>query len=336
MKSKTIKIGNQIIGDNYPVFIIAEAGVNHNGSLAIAKKLVDAAQAAGADAIKFQTFKAEDLTTPGAHCQMLKKLELSADSFRQIVEHCRRKRIMFLSTPFDMGSLEFLNQLGIPAFKISSGDLNNLPFLAEAARYGKLLILSTGMSDLSEVKEAVKKIYSTGNKKLVLLHCTSRYPAKYNEVNLRALDTLKRTFGLPVGYSDHTPGIEISLAAVALGAGVIEKHFTLDRKMAGPDHKASLGPNEFQALVESIRNIESARGDGRKKPFRSELSIQRIARKSIVAANDIAKGQVLSTDNLTIKRPGTGLPPKYLNELIGKRSIMNLKKDRLIAWEDVG
>ncbi|MEW6482425.1 MAG: N-acetylneuraminate synthase [bacterium] len=346
MRKEQINIAGRTIGDNQPVFIISEAGVNHNGDVKIAKKMIEAAKDIGADAIKFQTFKADELVIPNApkaeyqnkttsgksQYEMLKELELSENEFKKLFNYCQKKNIIFLSTPFDFQSAEFLYKLGVPAFKIGSGDLTNIPLLIQVAKYGKPIILSTGMSTLAEVKEAVKPIYSTGNKKLILLHCTSNYPTKYEDVNLKAMVTLKDEFNLPIGYSDHTEGIEVSVGAVALGACVIEKHFTLDKNLAGPDHKASLEPDEFRKMVQSIRNVEMAMGNGIKKPTKSEIEVQKVARKSIVVARDIPKGTRLSLDMLAIKRPGTGIEPKYLDKLVDKQVITSIKKDQILTW----
>lgn len=317
---------------NKKVFIIAEAGVNHNGSLKLARKLIDAAKASGADAIKFQTFKTKEFITHTEKTQfaMLKKLELSKGEFKELFNYCRKKKIMFLSTAFDYQSAEFLNRLGVPYFKISSGDLTNIPFLAKIAQYKKPIILSTGMSSLQEVKKAVKAIYAKRNRSLILLHCTSNYPAKYKHVNLRAMDTLRKALNLPVGYSDHTLGIEIPIAAVALGATLIEKHFTIDKNMAGPDQAVSLNPDEFKAMVSAIRNIEKAFGDGIKKASPSELKSKRFARKSIVAAREIKRREILTEENVTVKRPGVGISPALWGAVIGKIAKRNFKEDEII------
>ena len=331
-----VNIGNKKVGEGHSVFIIAEAGVNHNGSLRLAKKMVGVAKSVGADAIKFQTFKTEGLVVKrGPQFNMLRQLELNKRDFKALSDYCRKKKIIFLSTPFDSNSSYFLYKLGVPAFKIASGELTNVPLLQQVAGYIKPVILSTGMSTLKEVVEAVKVIYSAGNRALVLLHCTSNYPAKYSDVNLRAMDTLKKKFDTPVGYSDHTKGLEVSVAAVARGANIIEKHFTLDRTLPGPDHKASLEPDELKSFVNAIRNTEKAMGDGIKKPCYSEDRIKKIARKSIVAACDIPRGSVLTEDMLSIKRPGRGIEPRYLSRLIKKRTRVNVKKDQVFTWEKV-
>lgn len=344
--SKYFSIKSRKIGKDYPVFIIAEAGVNHNGSMAVAKKMIDAAKEMGADAIKFQTFKTEEMVTKNAlkakyqkasnsgksQYAMLRKLEFSESDFRKLFAYCQRKRIIFLSTPFDQQSAGFLCYLRMPAFKISSGDLTDIPLLKKIANFKKPIILSTGMSTLTEVKEAVRAIYLTDNKKLILLHCTSNYPARYRDVNLRAIRTLREEFDVPVGYSDHAEGIDASIAAVAMGARVIEKHFTLDKNSPGPDHSASLEPEEFGKMIESIRNVEEALGDGLKKPRQSEVEMRRIARKSIVAAVDLPKRSIIKREMLAMKRPGSGIAPKYLEQLIGKQVKRKVKKDQVLNW----
>ncbi|MDD5421794.1 MAG: N-acetylneuraminate synthase [Candidatus Omnitrophota bacterium] len=340
-----VTIAGRKIGEGRPVFIIAEAGVNHNGSLAIAMKMVDAAKNAGADAVKFQTFRAEELVVkdapkaayqkravPGkSQFQMLKSLELSEEAFKRLSDHCKKRKILFLSTPFDLQSATLLNRLGVSAFKISSGEITNTPLLKQAAGYGKPIILSTGMSTLREVREAVDVIYSAGNRRLILLHCTSNYPARYEDANLRAIVTLQKNFDCPVGYSDHTEGLEASIAATALGACVIERHFTLDRAMKGPDHKASLDVKGLEDLVRSVRNTEKSMGGGIKAPASAEEEVKRIARKSVVALEDIPKGRTIRRSMLTVKRPGTGLSPKYLYILDGKKAKLRIKKDEVLT-----
>jgi len=341
-----VRIADKTIDESHPTFIIAEAGVNHNGDINLARKLVDTAVEAGVDAVKFQTFISEDIVTchaekadyqkenTGSRQQsqfdMLKKLELSFDKFREIKTYCGQKGIVFLSTPFDHKSVDFLDELGVPAFKVASGEINNLPLLSHIASKEKPIILSTGMSTLEEVEEALEVIHKIHNSNTVLLHCTSEYPARVEDVNLRAMKAMHQAFHLPVGLSDHTMGIEISLAAVAMGASVIEKHFTLDKDLPGPDHKASLEPQELKALVKAIRNIEKAMGDGIKTPTRSEMNTKLIARKSIVAAVDIKKGELLNAESLTVKRPGNGINPMRWNELIGRKAVRDFKKDELI------
>ncbi len=330
-------------------FIITEAGVNHNGKLSLAKKMVNEAKKAGADAVKFQTFKAEELATQKAltadyqknnlggqksQLEMLKGLELSENDFKELKKYCDQKKIIFLSTPHTEKAADFLETL-VPAFKIASGDLTNIPFLKKIAKKGKPVILSTGMADLKEVEEVVEAIKRAGNKKIILLHCTTNYPTTFNEVNLRAMGTMGKKFKLPVGYSDHTKGIEVSLAAVAMGARVIEKHFTINKNLPGPDHKASLEPTELKKMVEGIRNIEKAMGDGIKKPTASELKIAKVARKSVVAKVDIFKGEKISSNMLAIKRPGTGIEPKYFFKIIGKKAFKNIQKDSLIKLSDI-
>ena len=330
------------------VFIIAEAGVNHNGTLALAKQLVEAAAAAGADAVKFQTFKAENLVaasapkaayqkkTTGANesqFEMLKKLELSAADFIALKTHCTTHNILFMSTPFDLESIDFLADLGLEIFKIPSGELTNLPYLRKLGGLRKNLILSTGMADLAEVQAAVAALQQAGTRQeqLAVLHCNTEYPTPYEDVNLRVMETLRTALHLRIGYSDHTLGIEVSIAAVALGAQIIEKHFTLDKTMPGPDHQASLEPGELRQMVRAIRHIEIALGQRKKNPTPSELHNRAIARKSIVAAQSISKGETLNGLNLTVKRPGTGISPMQWDQVVGRPAPRNFEKDELIV-----
>ena len=329
------------------VFIIAEAGVNHNGSIDLAKKLIDAAADAGADAVKFQTFKAERLATKLAHkadyqksntsvnesqYEMLKRLELDEDMHKAIIEHCKQKQIMFLSSAFDNESVDMLNNFGMALFKIPSGEITNLPYLKHVGSLKKPIILSSGMSDLGDIKNALDVLIECGVSKdqLTVLHATTEYPCPIQEVNISAMQTISINFGVKVGYSDHTNGIEVSIAAVALGACVIEKHFTLDQTMEGPDHKASLEPNEFKSMVRAIRNIEKALGDGIKKPSKSEIKNMAISRKSIVALRAIKLGEIFSVANLAVKRPGTGISPMDLNKIIGKIARRDFLPDEQI------
>ena len=338
MKKYFIKIAGRRIGRGHPCFVVAEAGVNHNGSLKLAKRLADAAKEAGADAVKFQVFKAENLVSPRApkakyQLEMLRRLELSYESFRRLHAYCRRKRILFLASPFDDEAIDFLDELDVAAFKVPSGEITNLPFLQKIAKKRKPMIVSTGMSSLKEVEAAVKSIRKAGNDAMILLHCVSSYPASPNDVNLRAMETLKKTFGLPVGFSDHTQGIEVALAAVALGACVIEKHFTLDRSLPGPDHRVSIEPKEFKALVEGIRKVEMSMGDGWKEPRASEAGTATAARKSLVAARDIEAGTVLTKDLMVAKRPGTGLSPAMRPRLIGRKARREIRVGTLFSLE---
>ena len=326
------------------VYIIAEAGVNHNGSYALACKLVDAAKAAGVDCIKFQTFKSsklvshnaqkaeyqKDTTGEGSQVDMLKKLELSYDEFLALKDYCDKIGICFLSTPFDFDSIEFLNSVDMPFWKIPSGEVTNYPYLVALAKTGKPVVMSTGMCDMTEIQEAINVLRENGTKEIKLLHCNTEYPTPFEDVNLRAMQTMKDKFGFEVGYSDHTKGIEVPVAAVALGATIIEKHFTLDRNMEGPDHKASLEPDELKAMVSSIRHIEQALGSGDKTPSPSEKKNITVARKSIVAKIDIKEGEVLSEDNVTVKRPGTGISPMRWQDVIGTKAVRNFQEDELI------
>ena len=343
---KTVTIAHKTIGEGSPVFIIAEAGCNHNGDSGLAKRLVDVAAEAGADAVKFQTFIADELVTHQAEkadyqkintgnenetqCAMLKKLELSFDNFKTLKVYCESKDIVFLSTPFDSRSVDFLDELEIPAFKIASGEITNIPFLSYIACKKKPVILSTGMSTLEEVEKAEEALRQTHSAELVLLHCTSEYPAPPEDVNLRAMDTLYHRFKVPVGLSDHTLGSAIALAAVALGASVIEKHVTLDRSLPGPDHRTSLEPHELKALIKDIRSIEKALGNGEKKPSPTEVKTRLFARKSIVTSTRIKRGQFFTENNLTLKRPGTGVSPLQWDKVIGKKALRAFEKDELI------
>lgn len=325
--------------------IIAEAGVNHNGELKIAKQLVDSANIAGADYIKFQTFKAKQLVTSSAakanyqkeHCgneesqlQMLKKLELSFSDFEEIHSYCDQCGIGFLSTPFDGESIEFLSTLGMDIWKIPSGEVTNYPYLVKIAQTHKPIIMSTGMCTMDEIADALAVLNEYGSGPVTLLHCTTEYPAPIDDVNLLAMRTMSEQFGLPVGYSDHTAGIVVPIAAVAMGAVVIEKHFTLDKTMEGPDHKASLEPHELKEMVDAIRMVERAMGDGIKQPAESEKKNIAIARKSIVATRNIAKGEVFSTENITTKRPGDGVSPMRWNEVLGQAAKRSFTEDELI------
>lgn len=325
--------------------IIAEAGVNHNGDIKIAKQMIDAAADAGADIVKFQTFKAEDLVTRSAkkaeyqlqttskeesQLQMLKKLELSLGDHLELIKYAKERQIGFLSTPFDLDSLQLLIDVGIDTIKLPSGEITNYPLLKKSAETGKKIILSTGMSNLEEIKSAVKVLKINGAGEIILLHCNTQYPTPFKDVNLNAMQTMAEATGLSVGYSDHTNGIEVPIAAVALGACIIEKHFTLDRNMEGPDHKASLEPHELKAMVLAIRNIENAIGDGVKQPSYSERENIKIVRKSIVASCDIKKGDVFTEMNITTKRPGIGMNPMKWNELLGTLAKKDYKMDDLI------
>jgi len=345
-----IRIEDKLIGEGKPCFIIAEAGVNHNGSVELAKKLIDAAKDAGADAVKFQTFKTENVvvkdaqkaeyqketTGEGSQYEMIKKLELAEEDFRELADYAEKKDIMFLSSPFDKESVDLLHELDVPAFKVGSGEITNLPLLRYIAKKGKPIILSTGMSTLGEIEEALDVIRSEGVEDIILLHCVSNYPARIEDVNLRAMGTLKQAFKLPVGFSDHTLGITAPIAAVALGACVIEKHFTLDRNLPGPDHKASLEPDELKEMVKDIREVEKALGNGIKKPTKEEEEVKKVARKSIVAKVDISKGAIITEDMLDVKRPGTGIEPKYLKFIIGRKTKEDIKKDDVIRFEMIG
>jgi N,N'-diacetyllegionaminate synthase len=330
-----------------PTIIIAEAGVNHNGSIAMAKKLIDVAAEAGADFVKFQTFKVEALVTRTAgkaeyqekltgagesQFDMIKKLELDRAAHEELLRHCQQSGISFLSTAFDHESIDLLHELDIPLYKIPSGEITNLPYLRHIGRMGKPVIMSTGMATLEEVRTAVNILIESGAEKgeVTVLHCNTEYPTPMEDVNLKAMLTLREELGVTVGYSDHTRGIEIPIAAVAMGAAVIEKHFTLDRTLPGPDHRASLEPHELRAMVLAIRNIERAMGDGVKKPSSSEIKNISVVRKSIVAKKLIRKGERFSEDNLTTKRPGTGISPLEWDSILERTADKDYRPDELI------
>jgi N,N'-diacetyllegionaminate synthase len=327
--------------------IIAEAGVNHNGDLNLARQLIDVAAAAGADRVKFQTFSADRLVTESAskapyqaratgdnesQHAMLRRLELSRAMHVDLIGHCKARGIEFFSTGFDPASVDLLVELGATCFKIPSGEITNLPYLRHVGRYGKPVILSTGMACLGEIEAALTVLEQCGTRReqITVLHCTTEYPTPMAEVNLRAMQTIRNAFGVAVGYSDHTPGIEVATAAVALGATVIEKHFTLDRTLPGPDHKASLEPAELSAMVRAIRNIELALGDGLKRPTASEAKNKSVARKSLVAARTIRAGELLTEANLAAKRPGNGISPMCWDQVLGRRAPRDFAADELI------
>ncbi len=331
-------------------YIIAEAGVNHNGDIQLAEQLIDMAKDAGANAVKFQTFKAEESTgryaekaayqknndpTRETQLEMIRKLELPFEDFARLQEYCNKKQIDFISTPDGTESLQYLVKLNIPFIKIGSTEVTNYPFLREIANTGRPVILSTGMSTLGEVEKALDTIYAMGNQKVTLMHCTTDYPTAIENVNMNAMLTLKNAFHVPVGYSDHTLGFEAAVAAVAMGAVVIEKHITLDRNLPGPDHKASMPPEEFCEYVKHIRNVELLLGDGRKKPTEHERGIMKQARRSILAKQGLKKGTVLSKEMFCYKRPGDGIWPEYADILAGRVLKRDIGEEEKILWEDI-
>lgn len=345
-----LNIEEKRVGLQNPCFIIAEAGVNHNGDIVLAKKLIDAAVESGADAVKFQTFKAENVVTLTAEkaeyqknttgtresqYEMIKKLELSEADFWVLSEYARDAGIIFLSTPFDEESVDLLDRIGVPAFKIPSGEITNFPLLKKVAEKSKPIILSTGMATLGEVEEALNYLRRNGAEDIILLHCTTSYPAPVKSVNLCAMETLRCAFQVPIGYSDHTEGITIPIAAAAMGACIIEKHFTLDSTLPGPDHQASLEPQELSAMVKAVRDVEVARGNGVKGPTKEEEEIKKVARRSIVAKRDICVGNVLKERDLAIKRPGTGIEPRYLESILQMKARVSIQKDQVIQWDMV-
>jgi N-acetylneuraminate synthase len=343
-----LSIAGRTIGPGYPCFIIAEAGVNHNGDPALARQLVTVAARAGADAVKFQTFKADSLASPEApkaeyqrssgeanesQHAMLRRLELSAEMHRDLIVQCEKEGILFMSSPFDEAAADFLAELRVQALKIPSGEITNLPYLRHIAGLHLPTILSTGMADLGEVETAVRALRDAGGPPLALLHCVSNYPAQPAACNLRAMATLAAAFGVPVGFSDHTIGSEVALGAVALGACIIEKHFTVDKNLAGPDHKASLEPAELMAFVSGIRAIEASLGHGRKEPVASERETALIARKSLVASGPIPAGLVIEPYMVVIKRPGDGIPPAQYSMAIGRKLRCAVRAGQTLRWD---
>lgn len=327
------------------VIIIAEAGVNHNGSFELAKKMVDAAKEAGVDYVKFQTFNPKKLVSKYAEkaeyqkettgsdetqLQMLQKLALTEDNFLSLHDYCREVGIGFISTPFDLDSITFLETFDMDFWKVPSGEVTNLPYLEAIARTKRKVVMSTGMCDMNEIQDAIEVLEKNGTTEIILLHCNTQYPTPYEHVNLKAMNSIKDALHKEVGYSDHTQGIEVPIAAVAMGATVIEKHFTLDKNMEGPDHKASLNPAELRQMVAAIRNIEQAIGNGLKEPSSSEMANKGVARKSIVASRSIKQGEVFSEENLTTKRPGTGISPMKWYEVIGKVASRDFSEDEMI------
>lgn len=348
--TREFSIAGRRLGRGDPCFVIAEAGVNHNGDTDIALRLIDAAADAGADAVKFQTFSAERLASAAAgmaeyqkrntgqdikQLEMLKRLELKEADWPRLLEHCRARGIVFLSSPFDELSADLLDRFDVPAFKIPSGEVTNLPYLAHIARMGRPMIVSTGMASMSEIAAALDTIAAAGGPPVCLLQCYSDYPSRPQDQNLRVMASLQAAFGVPAGFSDHTEGLTVTVAAVALGACIIEKHFTLDREMAGPDHRMSLEPGELAQLVSAIRDAQAALGDGVKRPQGSELETRIHARKSIVAAVDIGEGEALTGDMLAIRRPGSGLAPSSLPLLIGRRARHAIAAGSLIGLDSL-
>ena len=347
---KRFLLGDRSVGDGAPCFLIAEAGVNHNGDPRLAERLIQAARDGGADAVKFQSFRAEDLATPGAakagyqkrgkrdretQRGMLRSLEMAGDDLEHLAEYAREQGLIFLSSPFDAGSADSLERIGVPAYKVASGELTNTPLLRHIARKGKPVILSTGMAGMGEIEEAIRVIRGEGVTDLILLHCVTRYPAPLSGVNFRVIPTLRTAFDLPVGFSDHTLGITAPLVALALGACVIEKHLTLDRDLPGPDHRASLEPGEFGEMTRLLREVEEGLGTGVKVIGKEEREMRAAARRSLVAARDIPRGTTLGPGMIAAKRPGIGIPPAYLDSFLGRKSRVAIPKDTLLTWDMV-
>ncbi len=347
--TSSIKINTRTIGQGNPCYIVAEAGVNHNGKLSLAKKLVDKAVDVGADAVKFQIYRTHDLVTkksplaayqknkntPKSQYHLLKKFELSFNDFRVIKDYCQKKSISFLATPFDEQSAQFLFSLKPSIIKIGSGDLDNEPLIGLCARYDKPIFLSTGMSSINDIRLTLQAVKREGNSQIVLLHCTSSYPTPYEDVNLKAMDTLQQVFHVPVGYSDHTLGIDVAVAAVARGACVIEKHFKLNCHLSGPDHSVSLQPKEFKELVSRVRRVENALGKGEKSISQSEKRIRQVVRRSLVAKIEMRPGERFTRESLAIMRPGTGLSPRLYNKVLNKKCACFLLAGKLLRTGDI-
>ena len=330
----SIKIENKEIGNDKPVYVVAEAGLNHNGDIKLAKQLIEKAVECGADAIKFQTFKTEEfLTTNSPYFDNFKNVELSYEEFGELNDYSKNMEISFFSAPFDLESATFLNKLDIPCFKIASSDLTNFPLIKNIANFGKPMIISTGLANMKEIEEVVELCQSQNNKQLILLHSVSNYPTLPDETNLKVIDSLKQKFDYPIGYSDNGDSILVDIASVCMGANMLERHFTLDRKLEGPDHFFSIAPTEFKELIQQIRIIEKIKGNGEKKPQDSELQLLKAIRKSLTAREDIKKGQIFTPENVAIKRPEDGIEPKYYDDIIGKKANLDIKKDTPLKRE---
>ncbi len=334
-KAMTLKISNKYIGKSFPTYFIAEAGLNHNGDVNLAKKMIDEAKNANSDAIKFQTYKSENfLTENSKYFDFFKNAELSFEEFKEIKEYADNVGITFLSTPFDFESADYLKKIDVPGFKIASSDVTNLPLIAHIAKMKLPIILSTGLATLDEIDESIKLCHSLQNDQISILHCVADYPAMPEETNLSAMETIREKFCCPVGYSDNGESSLVDEVAVSMGADIIEKHFTLDKKLEGPDHSFSIQPDDLKLLISRIRLIEKIRGNGIKIPSNSEIKNKLAIRKSIFASQPILKGDIFSLKNLAIKRPGNGIEPKHWNDLINKKSTRDINKDELIIWDD--
>jgi N-acetylneuraminate synthase len=347
---KRVAIGDRMVGEGDPCFIIAEAGSNHNRDFSQALKLIDVAQEAGADAVKFQTYSAETLyskKTPKMKYlkekelsgenesvwELLKRIEMPREWHKDLADYCKEKEIIFLSTPFDLNAVDELDEVGVPAFKIASFEITHFPLLKYAACKGKPIILSTGMADLADIEKALEVIYAEGNHEVILLQCAINYPPSYKDINLRAMDTMRRAFQLPVGFSDHTMGVTVDVAAVALGACVIEKHYTLDRTLSGPDHPFALEPDELKQMVKSIRDTEDALGSPIKRHTKAEEEMYRLGRRSLVAACKIPKGTILAEEMIAVKRPGYGISTEMMEVVVGRVARVDIEEDDILSWE---
>ena len=334
--SKTVKIDGRLIGPNQPTYFVAEAGLNHNTDIKLAKKLIDEAKGCGADAVKFQTYKAEQFLTPSSSFYKgFKGAEIAFEKFGELKDYAKNIGITFFSAPFDLQSADFLNEIRVPCFKIASGDMTDIPLIRHVAKMDKPMIISTGLANMDEVEIAVNTCLDEGNKKIILLHCIAHYPTEPNETNLFAMETIRNKFHLPVGYSDNGESLLVDIVAVSMGANIIEKHFTLDKKLPGPDHFFSIDPPGLKNLISQIQIVESMKGDGIKSPQSSEIPLITETRKSITASMDIQKDEILTKEKLLTKRPATGIEPKYLDQILGKKLNRSVKQDTAIVWEDI-
>ena len=334
--SKTVEIDGRLIGPNHPTYFVAEAGLNHNTDIKLAKKLIDEAKGCGSDAVKFQTYKAEQFLTPSSgFYREFKDAELAYEKFAELKDYAKNVGITFFSSPFDLQSADFLNEIGVPCFKIASGDMTDIPLIRHVAKMDKPMIISTGLANMDEVENAVNTCLYEGNKKIILLHCIAHYPTEPNETNLFAMETIRNKFHLPVGYSDNGESLLVDIVAVSMGANIIEKHFTLDKKLPGPDHFFSIDPPGLKNLISQIRMVESMKGDGIKSPQNSEVPLRTETRKSITASMDLQKGEILTKEKLLTKRPATGIEPKYLDQILGKKLKRTIKHNTAIVWEDI-
>jgi N,N'-diacetyllegionaminate synthase len=335
-KQESFKIGKKSIGKNYPAFIIAEAGINHNGKLKLAKKLIDSAKKCNVDAIKFQTFKTDDFTSSSSpYYKLFKKVELSDSDFGELSDYANQCDLVFLSTPFSNEAVDLLSKLKVSCFKISSGDLTNLPLIKYASSKNKPILLSTGMGTINEIKESIKEVLKTNNQKIGLFHSVSAYPTPYNQTNMLAMQTMMKKFVFPIGYSDNGPDMIVPEVAVSLGAKLLEKHFTLDKKMKGPDHKLSASPIQMKELIQRVRKVEEIIGDGKKEPQKCEIQGLIAIRRSIITKKDLKKGEIITVNSIKIARPAKGIEPKFFDKIIGRKILKNIPNNTPLKWKQI-